>query len=202
MSDETDAKSLFWYRAKLLGLILVFLSPFVAGWMAMYVFEIRPGGINYGELVVPAKKLDWPALEAADGNRHDHGFGRKWVMLMFVADGCSEQCRSNLFYMRQIRVLLGRDTPRLQNVLVSAAPLDAQMRAYLADYPDLVVIENNRNEDLYGQFRLPGLGEPGLQPKLYLVDPENNLMMHYPAVIEENRVLDDLRKLMKLSQIG
>ncbi len=201
MSEEKP-KQLFWYRAKLLGLILVFLSPFLIGWMAMYVFEIRPTSINYGELVVPAQKLDWPELEAADGDRYETGFGRKWVMLMFVADGCSEQCRSNLYYMRQIRVLLGRDTPRLQNVLVSTGSLDAEMRAFLADYPDLAVVENNRNEDLYGQFRLPGHGEPGAQPKLYLIDPEDNLMMHYPAQIDENRVLDDLRKLMKLSQIG
>jgi len=37
---------------------------------------------------------------------------------------------------------------------------------------------------------------------MYLVDPEQNLMMHYAEDNLENPVLEDIRKLMKLSQTG
>ena len=37
---------------------------------------------------------------------------------------------------------------------------------------------------------------------MYLVDPDDNLMMHYPPENDQNRVLEDLKRLMKLSQIG
>lgn len=201
MNDE-DSRGLWWHRAKFLALIVVFLSPFIGGWMALYVFDIRPGGGNYGTLVTPVKKLDWPTLTTHDGQVHQNGFGRKWTLLLFAGDGCAELCRSNLFYMRQMRILLGRDTLRLQNVLVSARPLSEETKTYLREFPNLEVVENNRDPQLYRQFQLPGLGEVGSTPMLYLVDPEQNLMMYYPAENDQDRVLEDIKKLLKISQIG
>jgi len=169
--------------------------------MALYVFDLRPESINYGTLVQPVKKLRWPVLESVTGDRFENGFGRKWTFLLFSRESCSQQCQSNLFYMRQIRTLLGRDTPRLQNLLIVTNTGDKELTSFLVDYPDLVVIENS-SELLYSQFQIMGLEQVGSTPQLYLVDPDNNFMMHYPAEIDHYRVLDDIRKLMKLSQIG
>ena len=199
---EQESKSLFWYRVKFLAVVGVFLSPFVGGWLALYVFEIRPESGNYGELVQPVKKLSWPILQTLDGMRLESGFDGKWSFLLFTRDSCDESCRGNLFYMRQIRILLGRNTDRLQNVLVMAEPVSSDMRDFLREYPDLIVIDNYVDDELYRQFQLPGLDAVGSTPKMYMVDPDNNLMMHYPAENDQNRVLDDIRKLMKLSQIG
>ena len=193
--------SLLWHRIKFIALVLVFASPFIGGWMALYVFELRPESINYGSLVQPVKKLQWPELESVSGERFENGFGRKWVFLLFARESCSEQCLANLFYMRQIKTLLGRDTPRLQNVLVITGAVDADLSAFLIDYPDLIVIQNN-SESLVSQFRASGVEQVGTTSRLYLVDPDNNYMMYYPAEIDHYRVLDDIKKLMKLSQIG
>lgn len=200
--NQEESKSLFWHRAKFLALITVFLSPFIGGWLALYVFDVKPSSGNYGTLVSPVKRLSWPVLETVDGQRYQAGFGRKWTLLLFAGDTCSELCRNNLFYMRQLRTLLGRDTLRLQNVLISSAPLSETTRIYLQDFPNLKVIENNSDDGLYSQFYLEGYGEVGSSPKMYLVDPDQNLMMHYPAESEQDRVLEDVKKLMKLSQIG
>ena len=196
-----NKNSLSWHRLKFIALVLVFASPFVAGWMALYVFELRPESINYGTLVQPVKKLRWPVLESLAGDRFENGFGRKWIFLLIARDSCSQQCQSNLFYLRQIRTLLGRDTPRLQNLLIVTNAEDKELTSFLVDYPDLVVIENG-SELLYSQFRVAGVEQVGSTPQLYLVDPDNNYMMHYPAEFDHYRVLDDIRKLMKLSQIG
>jgi hypothetical protein len=196
-----DKNSLLWHRIKFIALVAVFLSPFIGGWMALYVFELKPDSTNYGSLVQPVKKIDWPLLESISGKRFENGFGRKWAFLLFASESCSEQCRSNLFYMRQVRTLLARDTPRLQNVLVITDVLDEEMKLFLADYPDLVVIQSN-NDLLLSRFKIPQAEPVGLNPRLYLVDPDNNYMMHYPAEIDHYRVLDDIKKLMKLSQIG
>ena len=200
--NEAKSERLFWYRVKLLALVAVFLAPFVGGWLAFYVFELRPDSGNYGALVVPVEKIDWPLLQSRDGRRFDGGFGRKWTMLLFVERACDEHCRSNLFYMRQIRTLLGRDMSRLQNVLISRRPVDAALEAYLQNYPDLVVVDNDSALDLYRQFALDGEPEVGSAPKLYLVDPERNFMMHFPSDPDQDRVLEDLKKLLKVSQIG
>ena len=199
---EESPKKLLWHRVKFLALITVFLSPFIGGWLALYVFDIKPTSGNYGTLIAPVKKLDWPRIETQDGNEHVGGFGRKWTLLLFAGDECAELCRSNLFYMRQLRTLLGRDTLRLQNVLISAQPLSDKTQIYLKEFPNLKVVQDYRDPALYRQFELPEKGEVGSTPKLYLVDPAQNLMMHYPAENDQNRVLEDIKKLLKLSQIG
>ena len=191
-----------WHRVKLLALIAVFLSPFVGGWLALYVFELRPESKNYGSLVQPPLKVKWPVLNSLSGEQYSDGFGKKWTFLMFTRATCTEQCRSNLYYMRQIRTLLGRNTRRLQNVLISAVPIGAELKALLLDYPSLVVIDNFDNEALYSQFQAADTEGVGSTPRLYLVDPDQNYMMHYPAQSDQNRILKDIRKLMKLSQIG
>jgi hypothetical protein len=200
--SQQESKSLFWYRIKFLGLILVFLSPFIGGWLALYVFEVRPASGNYGTLIEPVKRLNWPPLETLDGEKLEAGFGRKWTFLLFAGASCDELCRNNLFYMRQIRTLLGRDTMRLQNVLITAQPLGDKMKIYLQNFPNLKVIEKNNDPALYNQFYLQELGEVGSSPRIYLVDPDQNLMMYYPAENDQAQVLQDIKKLMKLSQIG
>ena len=200
--SQQESKQLLWHRIKFLALIVVFLSPFIGGWLALYVFDVKPSSGNYGALIAPVKKLNWPLLESSDGQRYTAGFGRKWTLLMFAGESCGELCRSNLFYMRQLRTLLGRDTLRLQNVLISSGQLSDETKIYLQEFPNLKVIEDNRDAELYREFYLDGYGEVGATPKMYLVDPDQNLMMHYPAEIDQDRVLDDIKKLMKLSQIG
>ena len=197
-----ESGSLFWHRVKLVSLIVIFASPFIGGWLAFYVFELRPESGNYGQLVQPVRKVEWPLLTDVNGNEHVDGFDRKWTFVMFAADGCAERCYENLYYMRQIRTLLGRNTMRLQNLFVSGRPLSDKTRAFLREYPNLVVIEDYRDSELLQQFELDGEPAVGATNKLYLVDPDRNFMMHYPAVNEQDRVLEDLRKLMKLSQIG
>ena len=200
--NQEESKSLLWHRIKFLTLIAVFLSPFIGGWLALYVFDIKPSSGNYGTLITPVKRLNWPALETLDGERYETGFGRKWTLLLFAGDACNELCRNNLFYMRQMRTLLGRDTLRLQNVMISSGPLGETTKVYLRDFPNLKVIENYSDDGLYSQFYLDGYGEVGSSPRMYLVDPDQNLMMHYPADNDQDRMLEDIKKLMKLSQIG
>ncbi len=199
---EAPRNSLFWYRVKLLALVAVFLSPFIGGWLALYVFELRPQSGNYGTLVQPVRKIDWPVLTSVDGERSDDGFGGKWRLLLFAGDACGDACRANLYYLRQMRILLGRDSERLQSLLIVARPLDDGLREFLRDYPDLTVIEAYRSAPFYAQFAIDGEAAVGASPKIYLVDPDDNLMMHYPAKNDQNRVLEDIKRLMKISQIG
>ncbi|MFT5656820.1 MAG: hypothetical protein ACI9KN_000089 [Gammaproteobacteria bacterium] len=200
MSEEI--KKLFWHRAKLIGLIGVFLAPFIGGWMALYVFEIKPDSMNYGTLVQPVKKLSWPVLESVEGDRFEGGFGRKWTVVMFNNGVCAELCRSNLYYMRQLRILLGRDTHRLSNIFISTQPLVPELRTFFEDYPDLIVIESADEKALVDQFQIGANEAVGATPRLYLVDPDQNYMMYYPAQSDQHKILEDIKKLIKLSQIG
>jgi len=197
-----EGNKLFWHRVKFIALIAVFLSPFIGGWMALYVFDVRPESGNYGTLVQPVKRLQWPVLESVAGVRYDNGFDKKWTFLLLTNEVCADQCRSNLYYMRQIRTLLGRDIARLQNVMISSLAIDQELKDYLTDYPKLVVIAGEGQESLFPQFQVKGREQVGSTPGLYLVDPDQNYMMYYPAEFDHYRVLEDIKKLMKVSQIG
>ncbi len=199
--SEDNVKQLFWYRVKFLSLVAVFLLPFVGGWLALYVFEWRPESGNYGQLVQPVKKVEWPSLKTTDGELLEQGFGRRWAFLLFTQDGCSQQCQDNAYYMGQTQKLLGRNHDRIQNVLVSRVALSSETREKLSANPGLTIIEGVQFDQLSPQFIADdqAIGE---QPRMYLVDPDNNLMMFYPAQSDHGRVLEDLRNLMRLSQIG
>ena len=197
-----ESSNLFWHRVKFITLVAVFLSPFIGGWLALYVFDLRPESVNYGSLVRPVKKIDWPVLDSVDSVRYENGFGQKWTFLLLTTGNCDEQCRSNLFYLRQIRTLLGRNTPRLQNVLISVPKLGGDLKSFLTDYPDLITIEGQSSRSLFRQFQIESIESVGSMPRLYLVDPDQNYMMYYPAENDHYRVLEDIKKLMKLSQIG
>jgi hypothetical protein len=200
MSEENQ--SLFWHRAKLLAFIGVFLAPFIGGWMALYVFDVRPANGNYGTLVQPVKRLNWPVLESTKGDRYENGLGRKWSFVMFSDGVCAELCQSNLYSIRQIRTLLGRDTPRMSNIFISTQPLDDGLKTFFAEYPNFIVIDEVVEKGLFEQFQIEGEDAVGASPKLYLVDPDQNYMMHYPAENDQHKILEDIRKLIKLSQIG
>ena len=80
--NAEQPQSLFWYRVKFLTLVAVFLSPFIGGWLAFYVFDVRPESGNYGTLVDPVRMIDWPQLPRRDGKMYEYGFGRRWTFLM------------------------------------------------------------------------------------------------------------------------
>jgi hypothetical protein len=98
--------------------------------------------------------------------------------------------------------LLGRDTQRISNVFISTQPLSEELKAFFVDYPNLIVIDEVNEFPLFEQFQIEGEDAVGVSPKQYLVDPDQNYMMHYPAENDQNKALEDIRKLIKLSQIG
>ena len=197
---EKENKKLLNHRIKFMAIILVFLSPFIAGWLAFYVFEIRPDSRHYGTLVEPVRPLSFPQVKTLDGGQTGSDFWRKWTFVVIDNDGCQQQCQQNLYYLRQMRIALGRDTSRVQNVLILNQSANTVLRQFLKEYPALTVMENPGSK-ITGLFDLPGV-VVGVTPMLYLVDPAGNLMMTYPAINEPKSILSDLRRLLKVSQIG
>ncbi len=197
---EQQEKSLLAHRIKFLALIAIFLVPFIASWLAFYVFDYRPGSKNYGDLVKPVRPLEFPLLTSRDNRALDDAFWNKWTFVLLDKGDCAKLCRDNLYYLRQMRVALGRDVNRVQNLLIMQNPVNRELDGFLTEYPNLTVIDQ-ADQSLLESFRLPGI-EPGETSILYLIDPAGNLMMTYPAVNDPSSILSDMRRLLKVSQIG
>jgi hypothetical protein len=115
--------------------------------------------------------------------------GEEWRLLISVRGDCDAQCEHALLQTRQLHILLNKEASRVRRALVSDGSLAAD--AHLADYP--------KAEHLIAR---PQLLENRLERGIYIVDPLGNLVFYYPLEDAGKPVLDDLKKLLKLSQIG
>jgi cytochrome oxidase Cu insertion factor (SCO1/SenC/PrrC family) len=177
----------------------LFLVPLLVSFWLYYGLHWRPQGTaNHGELIVPARPLPDVTLPDASGVPASHIFSGKWT-LVYVGDGaCDADCRATLFFMRQTRLSLNTDMTRVQRVFLTTA--DCCDRAYLAaEHPGLRVLDAS---SAAAQPLLALFAPAGRAQGLYIVDPLGNLMMRYDARQPPKGLLEDLKRLLQLSQIG
>jgi len=176
-------------RTQVWLLIALFFAPLALAFLLYYGGDgWRPSGsTNKGELISPPRPL--PNASAWHG---------KW-MLVYVGDGrCDERCRAALTLTRQTRLALNADMTRVHRVfLVTGNCCD---RAYLAaEQPDLTI---QQVDDAAGAALLAAFPDVA-SGSIYIVDPLGNLMMrHAPSAGLSKDLLEDLRRLLKLSHIG
>lgn len=197
MSDSKPTKN---HRIKFLALVAVFVLPFIGSWLAFYVFEIKPDSRNYGDLVVPARPLELVMLQTTKKHNLNEEFWNKWTFVVIDDGSCGQLCQENLYYLRQMRLALGRDVDRVQNLLLSSQPFTEDVAGFLVDYPDLSAADQVP-QGFVRQFE--SIDNPSKnKPFIYLVDPLGNLMMTYPAENDPSSILSDMRRLLKVSQVG
>lgn len=186
-------------RIQFLLLALLFVAPLLSA-SVIYFFapDWRPQGrTNYGELLMPARPL--PPLELRDINGEPLGPGAlrgKWSYVYLGAADCDESCAARLYQIRQIRLLLNEKRLRVQRVyLAPDAAAAARARERLGDeHADLEY--QLAPAEAREFFNLP---DP---QALYLLDPLGNWLMWYPAGSDSKGMLKDIKKLLRVSQIG
>ena len=180
-------------RRLLLAMFAIAFLTLGGSWLLFYFAQ--DGGVwgttNKGTFVDPPMTAADLGLLQANGQPLLEG--QTW-WLWVVSDGvCERDCAEALFQMRQLHVLLNRDMDRVRRGLVS---LPGAEQPVLSEYPKLVPL-------FLPKAGLPGQGAlEGLNNGIYIVDPIGNLVLYYPWSDAGRPVLDDLKKLLKLSQIG
>jgi cytochrome oxidase Cu insertion factor (SCO1/SenC/PrrC family) len=184
-------------------LIGAFVTPLALAFLLYYGLGIRPhGSTNRGDLIhppVPVPEVELPG--AADQPLAAKALRGKWSMV-YIGDGaCDSRCREALTLMRQTRLALGDDMSRVQRVfLVSGNCCD---QTYLnTEHDGLLLgrIDNSAGQTLLETF--PDTAQAAGLGRIYLVDPLGNLMMKYEPAAPQKGMLEDLKKLLKLSHIG
>ncbi|MFN3543508.1 MAG: SCO family protein [Thiobacillus sp.] len=188
-------------RLKIVALALVLILPSSLAWIAHVGFDWRPQGHkNYGEMLAPRALVhgagNW---SHGDGQPGAAGFERwagKWVLLYVGPAACDEACAKSLFYMRQVRTL--QDAGRLRMTLVwvvtDGGAVDPRL---LSAHPNLWLW---RPADARFAAQFPR--QTPTSRHLYLIDPMGNLIMRYPDLPDARRMSDDIKLLLKASQIG
>jgi cytochrome oxidase Cu insertion factor (SCO1/SenC/PrrC family) len=190
-------------RKQIWILIGAFSAPLALAFILYYGLGVRPhGSTNKGDLISPAVPL--PEVElpgATDQTLAANVLRGKWSMV-FIGDGaCDTRCREALTLMRQTRLALGDKMERVQRVFLitgnccDQAYLDTEQSGLL-----LGRIDTRAGQTLLETF--PDAARAGELGRIYLVDPLGNLMMKYEPNAPQKGLLEDLKKLLKLSHIG
>jgi hypothetical protein len=172
----------------------LFLLPLLLSFWMYYGGAWQPAGrTNHGELLDPVRALplgQWPeGREALRG---------KWTLVYLGAGPCERACRNALLVMRQTRLSLNNEMERVNRVLLaSGGCCDA---AFIGrEHPGLRMLDagNSAAQATWQQFP-----QTDLANSLFLVDPLGNLVMRHDARSNPKGLLQDLKKLLKLSHIG
>jgi len=199
-------------RRLLIGLALLFFAPLGLAFYMYYGHGTwHPGGrVNAGELVEPARPLPALALPLLGSGATAPNFLKgKWTLLYVEQGNCRQLCQKRLYDTRQVRLALDRDMNRVQRVFIGADDCcDAQFLQQ--QHPDLITIRATAAAaPLLALLPARGTaaaaedsGAAEAPPRIYLIDPLGNLMMSYAADAKPKGMLEDLKRLLRLSSIG
>jgi len=186
-------------RAQFLLLALLFIGPLLAAWVLYFGHDgWKPrGATNHGVLVQPPVPLPESRIARSGPDGSDGGLKGRWTMLYLDGGDCGEQCLRALDLSARVRLALGRRMVRVQ-------------RAYIAEgaVPDLpesqadLMIAAGTRPDLAPLLAALPPGIPRDGSEILLVDPLGNLMMRFPLDGDPKGMLEDIRKLLRLSSIG
>jgi len=175
-------------RWQLLLLVFAFTLPMLIV-LVLKLTDWRPERTrNYGQL------LDPPVQLAGTRARYEHdapvawdNTQGRWLLLARVPADCDVACWDEAARLPRLRVALGRFAPRLDLLLLDRAP-PAERREQLAPMR-YAVLEPPAPAAI--------ASDPERAPAIWLVDPHGFLVLAYPPGYDLDRVIKDLKRLIR-----
>jgi hypothetical protein len=191
-------------RLTLVLIASVFVAPLlVAAWMQRVAMEEGVwGGTQHGTLIKPPLALRDFRLPTWQGSVFTLAeLKGKWTMLYMAPNidqapaECAAECRQAVYYMRQIRLAVGKDMNRVQRVLL-VMPESGWVEEIGKEHEGMHILIDAGAADSLLQQLSP------VQPGIHLIDPLGNAMMIYAPQTDPRDILKDLRKLLRNSKVG
>ena len=180
---------------QLVLLAAIFFGPLlVAALLYFKGDELQPEGrVNHGALLEPIVAVSDVLPESAVLPHNDG----HWLLVYSNTAACDETCREALYTVRQSRLMLGREMDRIKRVFLHGE--SAPDTVFLAEeHAGLVTLRDDPLAGLLNGKRPESLAAGGF----YLIDPLSNVVLYFPPDIDPANMVDDIKRLLKLSRIG
>lgn len=190
-------------RRTALLLFAIGFGPMVLATVMYYTGLLNPtGNSNHGELLQPPAPVSQLQMQGADGSPLEDRFGPElkepeWLM-MVVAEDCASVCEDLLYRTRQVNIALGKNANRVNRSAWLGNMTEELSARWSSDYSAMEKLSLSGN----GEPSWPEGVDPGQQPRILIVDPFGNVVLHYGSEHTGKQMLSDLKHLLKLSQIG
>lgn len=205
-NDQEDAVSPEQVRRGRRTALLLFaigFGPMIFATIMYYTGWLNPTGhSNNGELIQPPVPLAQMQFEGADGMPLADRFGPaaadpEWMMVV-VSGNCRADCEELLYRARQVNIALGKNANRVnRSAWLGTVSGDLTAR-WAEEYSSMERLGISGDDSP----QWPAGVSPDQAPRILLVDPFGNVIMHYGNEHTGKDMLEDLKHLLKLSQIG
>lgn len=187
-------KKTTWARVQMLLIASVFFGPLIVATAMYYGGYFQPEGrTNHGALLEPIVSV---AEQLPDSEVVKQGDGY-WSLIYGETGECGNDCKNALFTLRQSQKMLGKEFDRIKRVFLHGE--SSPDTVFLAnEHAGLMIL---RDSDL---SRLLDDEKPAAQPAggYFLMDPLGNLVMYFEPDIDPSDMVEDIKRLLKLSRIG
>jgi len=175
-------------RLQLLLIVLGVIGPMIlATGMYKLQFWVPEGRSYHGELIGNGQSRADLGVQADE---------QRWQLLVTAPRECAVDCQQLVYLARQVQIGLGRDAGRASHAIATAQPLGTDYDAKLTrEYPQL------QRYPLDVSTFNKTTGDKAV-PQLWIIDPHGNLVLRYDPSVKGKDLLNDLRHLLKLSNIG
>lgn len=190
-------------RRMALLLFAVGFGPMIFATIMYYTGWLNPGDhSNNGVLINPPVSVTGFNLLGANNRPLEERFGpehesARW-MLLVSAGTCDSDCEQLLYLARQVNIALGKNASRMSRAAWLEAVPESLEQRWSAEYTAMERLSQKDN----ARAVWPDGVDPRNEPRILLVDPFGNVMMHYGKEHTGKQILGDLKHLLKLSQIG
>ena len=172
----------------------VFFGPLVVATAMYYGGYFQPEGrTNHGALLEPFVSV---AEHLPDSGVVKQGDGY-WSLIYNGSGECGDDCKNALITLRQSQKMLGKEMDRIKRVFLHGE--SSPDTVFLADeHAGLIATREDALRALLNNKKPVELSAGGY----FLMDPLGNLVMYFEPDINPSDMVEDIKRLLKLSRIG
>lgn len=188
-------------------LVAIFVLPIVIAWfMYEHPNSVEEKKLNFGELITPPFSISLLKLYNDKGSllKYKTIANGKWTLLLLNPGPCDKDCEKKLFFLRQIQRASGKNRDRVQRIVLSylgaqSRQLTETIQRHYKKTEILLTDKNQFEKIIKHHINHAYATEPGT---VYIIDPFGNVIISYKRNNDPMNIYKDLKRLLRLSQIG